>query len=101
MRVTDEQRNHLHERATETLGADAADTLMELLPRMAWADTALGRQPSDAAVLRRRHHLYERVSETMGSEAAGTLLELLPPVPWIDIAPDIRHALMVGSSAHV
>ena len=43
MSVDEARRHELHERARRVLGADAGDTLMELLPPVGWADVATKR----------------------------------------------------------
>ena len=41
MPVTERQRHDLHAALSEQLGADVADTLMDLLPPVGWADVAI------------------------------------------------------------
>ena len=43
MSITNEDRYHLQERATEVLGTKEGATLMELLPPVGWADVATKR----------------------------------------------------------
>jgi len=52
MSITNEDRYHLQERATEVLGTKEGATLMELLPPVGWADVATKRDLD---------HLGERV----------------------------------------
>jgi len=41
--LTEEGRHRLHTSLTEAIGADAANTLMEMLPPVGWADVATKR----------------------------------------------------------
>ncbi len=43
MTLTEEGRHRLHTSLTEAIGADAANTLMEMLPPVGWADVATKR----------------------------------------------------------
>jgi hypothetical protein len=43
MAIDEGKRHELHERARQTLGDDAGDSLMELLPPVGWADVATKR----------------------------------------------------------
>lgn len=40
MRITEHDRHQLYRRLTDVIGPDEADTLMELLPPVGWADVA-------------------------------------------------------------
>ena len=40
MAIDEARRHELHEKARRVLGAEAGDTLMELLPPVGWADVA-------------------------------------------------------------
>jgi tetrahydromethanopterin S-methyltransferase subunit G len=40
MRITEHDRHQLYRRLTDVIGSDEADTLMELLPPVGWADVA-------------------------------------------------------------
>ena len=43
MAIDEAKRHELHETARRVLGAEAGDTLMELLPPVGWADVATKR----------------------------------------------------------
>ena len=51
MSVSERERRVLHQRLAANLGEEPADTLMELLPRVAWSDLAT---KSDLEVLESR-----------------------------------------------
>jgi hypothetical protein len=61
MAITDEARNHLFNKLRETLGADDAASMMELLPPVGWADVARQRDLDRLeATMERRFDAVER-----------------------------------------
>lgn len=51
MAIDEARRHELHETARRVLGAEAGDTLMELLPPVGWADVAT-KQDLETLVIR-------------------------------------------------
>ena len=68
MAITDAQRHRLHQRLEETLGPDEANTLMEHLPPVGWADVAT-RRDLDAATALTSSELQRSMAELRGEMA--------------------------------
>lgn len=74
MAITDAQRHRLHQRLEETLGTDEANTLMEHLPPVGWADVAT-RRDVDAAELLTRTELRREMAD-LGGELRREMADL-------------------------
>jgi hypothetical protein len=66
MAIDEHSRHQLYRSLQETIGSPAADTLMELLPPVGWADVATKRDLEHYAEVNRRDH--EQLASTLREE---------------------------------
>jgi hypothetical protein len=69
MTVTEEARYHLHQQLDDCVGEKGANTIMELLPPVGWADVATKRDLDQQS--ERLEHKIERVELRLQADIAG------------------------------
>jgi hypothetical protein len=69
MTVTEEARYHLHQQLDDSVGQKGANTMMELLPPVGWADVATKRDLDQQS--ERLEHKIERVELRLQADIAG------------------------------
>lgn len=76
MAISEQSRHELYRRLEETLGSDAAATLMEHLPPVGWADVATKR---DLEVLeqRLRADMHATINSALSSQTRTILFGLI------------------------
>ena len=69
MTVTEQARYHLHQQLDDSVGEKGANTIMELLPPVGWADVATKRDLDQQS--ERLEHKIERVELRLQADIAG------------------------------
>ncbi len=89
MSITNEDRYHLQERATEVLGTKEGATLMELLPPVGWADVATKRDLDQ--LIEQLDMRFERIDERFGRTDERSALRL--DVKTAELRADFQESL--------